>query len=331
MSSHVVTVGDGEAAAVGKASSAKQDAGRREKIAAQRAAEKRQQARNRLLLAGGSILAVIAIVVAFLVIKSNSSSTTHSTASSGASDGPTGAALADLIHTTTTVPHATLREIGSGMVVSKPSSISGSELRTSNGKPEMLYMGAEYCPYCAAERWAMVVALSRFGSFSGLATTHSAITSGAGQQEVYPNTRTWTFVHSKFKSDYVAFTSVEMNTNIPEASTGGYTTLQTPTAQQQALLTKYDAPPYVPASSQGAIPFVDFGNKYLIVGASYDPQVLSGLSWEAIASDLHNPSSPVARAIGGSANYMIAALCRITGDHPGSVCTEDIKKLQRQL
>jgi hypothetical protein len=313
---------------VGKASSAKTAAGRREKIAAQRAAEKKKQARNRLLLAGGAILAVLAVVVAFVLIKSSSSPSP--TASSRASNGPTGAALAELVHTTTTVPDSTLRAIGAGTVASKPASISGAPLR-SGGKPEMLYMGAEYCPYCAAERWGMVIALSRFGRFSGLATTHSAITNGAGDSEVYPDTKTWTFAHATYSSKYVTFTPVEMDTNIPDPSTGGYTTLQNPTAGQQALLNHYDAPPFVPASSQGAIPFVNFGNRYLIVGASYDPGVLGGLSWQKIAADLHDSSSPVARAIGGTANFMTAALCRITDDHPGSVCTADIKKLQRQL
>ncbi len=37
-------------------------------------------------------------------------------------------------------------------------------------------MGAEYCPFCAAQRWAMVNAFSRFGTFTGLTTTHSSST-----------------------------------------------------------------------------------------------------------------------------------------------------------
>ena len=82
-------------------------------------------------------------------------------------------------------------------------------------------MGAEYCPYCAAERWGMIVALSRFGTFTGLQTTHSAAKDGAGNAEVYPNTATWTFVHSSYTSKYLTFTPVEMNTNIPDPATGG--------------------------------------------------------------------------------------------------------------
>ena len=43
----------------------------------------------------------------------------------------------------------------------------GSPL-SSGGKPEVLYVGTEFCPYCAAESWSLIVALSRFGQFSGL-------------------------------------------------------------------------------------------------------------------------------------------------------------------
>jgi hypothetical protein len=195
----------------------------------------------------------------------------------------------------------------------------------------MLYQGAEYCPYCAAERWAMVVALSRFGTFSGLATIHSASANGAGNAEPYPNTPTWKFLNAKFSSPYLTFTSVEEQTNIPDKTTGTYTSLQKPTAAQSALLAKYDAPPYISSSAAGSIPFVDFGNKYLILGASYNPQVLSGLSWSQIATDLSSPSSPVAKAVDGTANYITAAICKMTGNQPASACTSTVQSLENGL
>ncbi len=308
---------------MGKASRTKVDTGRREKIAAQRAAARRAEQRRRILIASGSILAVIVIVVAFIVIKASSSSS-PSTAKTAA-NGPTGAALANVVTKVTSVPASTLNAVGEGggAVTNKPATIPGSAL-TSGGKPEMLFMGAEYCPYCAAERWAMIVALSRFGTFSGLATVHSSST------DIYPNTPTWTFAHATYTSKYLTFTPVEMETNIPTAS-GGYTTLQTPTAAENALFAKYDAPPYVSSSDTGSIPFVDFGNKYLIIGASYSPQVLSKLSWSTIATDLSNPSSPVAKAVDGTANYITAAICKMTGNQPASVCTPAIQSLESQL
>jgi Domain of unknown function (DUF929) len=304
---------------MGKASRTKVEVNRREKIAAQRAAERRSEQRRRILIASGSIIAVLAVVLVFVLVKVNSNST--SSASSGASNGPTGAALAAVVGKVTSVPTSVSDAVGegSGSVYSniiKP--ISGSAL-TANGKPEMLYIGAEYCPYCGAERWAMIVALSRFGTFSGLSTIHSS------SIDVDPNTPTWTFYKSTYTSKYLTFTPVETTTNVPDSSDpSGYVTLQTPTSAQQALATKY-------AGSAGTIPFIDFGNKYMISGASYDPGVLAGLSWSTVATDLHNPNSAVAKAVLGTANYITAAICKMTGNQPASACTSTVQSIESQL
>ncbi len=312
---------------MGKASRTKVDSTRREKIAAQRAAARRAEQRRRILIASGSVVVVLAIVVAFIVIKLNSSP-----AADNSPNGPTGAALASVVTNVTSVPASTLDTVGdgNGAFTGKIQTIkpAGAPL-TTNGKPEMLYMGAEYCPYCAAARWAMIVALSRFGTFSGLQTIHSAAANGAGQAEPDPNTPTWTFVHSTYTSKYLTFTPVELQTNIPDSSTGTYTNLQTPTNAQQALLTKYDATPYT--SEAGAIPFIDFGNKYLSIGSPYNPAVLSGLSWSTIAADLHNPNSAVAQAVNGTANYFTAAICKMTGNQPASACTATVQSLESQI
>jgi hypothetical protein len=225
----------------------------------------------------------------------------------------------------TSVPATTLDQVGSGQGVnSLPASITGDPL-TSAGKPEMLYIGAEYCPYCAAERWPMIVALSRFGTFSGLNTIRSAAHNGAGHAEPYPNTPTWTFYKSTYTSSYLTFTPVEEYTNIPDPSTGGYTTLMNLTAEQQALISKYDA------ANQEAIPFIDYGNKFTSVGASYDPNLLKDLTWAQIAADLHDPSSSVAKAVLGTANYATAALCEMTGNKPATACTPTVRALQDKI
>jgi hypothetical protein len=309
---------------MGKASRTKVETSRREKIAAQREAARRAEQRKRILLATGSIIVVAAVVLTFVIIKLNGKPA-GSTSAQGLSNGPVGTSLASVVHDITTVPVSTSDAVGEGSVTAKPTSIKGTAL-TVNGKPEMLYVGAEYCPYCGAERWAMIVALSRFGTFTGLSTVHSAVANGAGQAEPDPDTPTWTFLHAKYTSPYLTFTPVEEATNIPDASNGEYTPLQTPTAAQQALVTKY-------AGAQGSIPFIDFGNKYMIEGASYDAGVLGQgkLSWATIAADLHNPNSPVAKAVLGVANYITAAICGITGNQPASACTPTVKALQSQI
>ena len=315
--------------AMGKASRTKQAPDRRARVAAQREAARRADQRKRIYLAGGSILAVIVVVVAFVLIKQNSGSSSGASAS----NGPTGAALTSLVNQTTSVPASVLDQVGGGgsQVTAKPITLNGGTPLTSGGKPEMLYMGAEYCPYCAAERWAMIVALSRFGTFSGLATTHSAIKNGNGQAEVYPDTATWSFANAKYTSKYLTFTPVEMQTNIPDPSTGGYTNLQTPTSEQQALMNKWNAPPYVPSGYQGSIPFIDFGNKYMISSASYNPQVLAGKTWAQIATALHNPSSQIAQAVNGTANYITATICKLTGNQPATACTSAVQSLQAKI
>ena len=71
-----------------------------------------------------------------------------------------------------------------------------AQLTPNKPTPSFLYIGAEGCPYCAAERWPIVVALSRFGHFSGLTLMRS------NGQDSYPNTPTVDFLHARFRSPY---------------------------------------------------------------------------------------------------------------------------------
>jgi len=175
--------------------------------------------------------------------------------------------------------------------------------------PEVLYVGAEYCPFCASQRWALVIALNRFGTFTGLSATHSA------GDDVFPNTATLSFHGSSYTSQYLSFTGVEI-------ADRNRNPLETLNAQQQQLVSTYDAPPYVAASSKGSVPFVDFGNQFVQTGAAYSPQLLAGLSHDQIAAQLTtNPTGPVAQAILGSANAFTAIICALTGGQPAEVCT----------
>jgi hypothetical protein len=157
-------------------------------------------------------------------------------------------------------------------------------------------MGAEYCPYCGTERWALVVALSRFGSFTGLHVIQSA------SDDAFPNTQTFTFHGSGYRSAYVAFDAVELETN-------SYTKLDQPTPEQRRLMLTYDGKPFFNPSSTGGIPFIDFGGRYLVSGASFDPGVLQGKSAESIVNESRTrpprcrraPSVPRTRSLRRSA------------------------------
>ena len=302
---------------MGKASRNKRDSAR-ERIAAQRAAQRRAEMRTRMLWTGGSILGVVVIVVAFIVFKATQSPASTSSSSTSA----TGTALpASVIRDITTVPASTLASVGTGTADTKSVAVvSSAKALTSGGKPEVLYIGAQYCPYCAAERWALAAALSKFGTFQGLSGIHSA-----GGQEVYPHTPTLNFYKSSYTSKYLTFTPVEQET-VSEKP------LEKTSAAQNALITKYDSPPYVSASERGAIPFIDFGGKYFVHGAQYDPQLLSGLTWAQVAAALKDPASPIAKGADGAANMITATICKVTNNQPSNVCTTPaIKTIQGQL
>jgi Domain of unknown function (DUF929) len=287
---------------MGKATRIKQQ-NAKEKIAAQRAAARRAEVRRRALWTGGAVVLVIVIVVAFVVIKLSSNNSP-----STSSGGVTGTVLpASVQNDIKGVPAGTLDTVGIGSILSyNPSpleAVSNTAL-TSNGKPEMLFIGAEFCPYCAAERWAIAVALSRFGHFT---TPFRGIHSSSTDTD--PNTPTLTFYKSNYTSPYLTFTPVE-NENDSRGA------LQATTSAQQALWQKYDS------SAEGVgYPFIDFGNKYILKDPTYDPGILAGMSWAQVASALHDPSSKVAQNALGAANLMTAAICKMTGGNPGNVCT----------
>ena len=305
-------------------------AGRR--AAARRAAARRARLRNRLLLAAGAVLAVVAITVTLVLVRTG----TPGGVSAPPSDGPTGPALAAVAHDLTTVPASTLDAVGGGSLatadIGSATAVGGGYLApvtgpplTNGGKPEVLYVGAGFCPYCAAVRWPLIVSLSRFGSFSGLTPDRSAVTAGSGQQEPYPATPTWTFYGSSYASRYVAFTPVETSSAVPDRATGGYVELQVPTAAQQATLARYDV--------SNAIPFIDIGNRYvqMSVLSPYGPQDLAGKTWGQIAAAVRDPSSALGQAIDASANYITAAICTLTGNQPASACTQAVRALQPRL
>ena len=72
---------------------------------------------------------------------------------------------------------------------------------------------------------------------------------------------------------------------------------------------------------------MDIGNQFVTLGASSSPSVLEGLTLGHIGSDLSNASSPVAHAIDGTANYLIAALCTTVQGTTPSLCSTPVIRL----
>lgn len=283
-----------------------QKAAARERIAAQLAAQQAAERRRRLLLAVGAVVLVVVIVGGLVTIRLVGGGKKTAT-------GPTGAANSQIVSALSSIPDSTFAAVGSAGVSAAPSAINNAPALTDNGKPKVLYIGAEYCPFCAAERWPVTVALMRFGTFSGLGTTHSA--SG----DVHPNTPTLSFHGATYTSQYLAFTGVETTTN--EVQGNSYKPLDTPSAADQQTLQTYDNPPYVAKDSAGSIPFIDLGNKFVGSGATYDPALLAGKTQQQVADALKDPANPIAKAVIGSANVYTAAICKLTNNQPANVCS----------
>jgi uncharacterized protein DUF929 len=262
------------------------------------AVSRRAGVRRRLLLAGGSVAVVLALVATLIAVKlTQSPARTAPPASS-----PTTAQVQRLV---TTVPAATFDAVGAGTAAGLDT-VAGQPALTINGKPEVLYMGGEYCPYCAAERWALAAAVSRFGTLSGLSLIHSSPT------DVYANTPTLSFAKASYTSKYLAFVPVEWFGEAADPSTPfGHVYLQQPTAQQLALFARYGGE---------SIPFVDIGNRYFLPQVQYLPSALAGLTWTQVAAAMRDPSSAVAKDIDGAANVITAAICTLTHGQPAGVC-----------
>jgi len=232
----------------------------------------------------GIILGSIALIVGVLLYVYFTGNTSDVVASD-----PT------VFNTITHVNPTLLEQVGTGNAQSTLQALKGGlpSLTGPTGKPEFFYVGGEFCPYCAAQRWAIVVALSRFGTFSPLLQTHSS----------EQNLATLTFRKSTYTSQYIDFVAKEIQDNQGNK-------LDTLSSDQQHIFDTYNAPPYM--QSAGAIPFIDVANKYVSSGSYYLPDTLVNLSWQDVAIQMKQTDNNVSKGILGSANYLTATVCAST-------------------
>ena len=246
-------------------------------------------------MAGAAVTAVLAVLVGLVAVKLSATPARPVASESQASSA--------VVRQVTTVPAAVLTRVSPGQEIIPLQTVktSGPPL-TIGGKPAIVFVSEESCPFCAAERWSLAVALSHFGTWSHLAFTTSSAT------DVYPSTATLSFRTAVYHSTELTLRTTELADNAGRP-------LQAQSPLDTRLIGAFDVPPYVNSADQsGAVPFLDIANRYILAGAQYNPQVLAGLTAAQIASQLSNPSSPVAQAIDGSAQVIIAALDQILHD-----------------
>jgi hypothetical protein len=232
-----------------------------------------------------------------------------------------------VLATLSAVPTSTFDQVGvtaTGTELTAPVVLSGQPPLTVDGKPEVLFVGAEYCPFCAAERWPLVVALARFGKFTAL---HDANSSA---QSVFPSTATFSFVGVAYSSRWVALTGVELFSD-QAGPNGAFRRLARLTPAQAALVAR--TAPLAGGLSAGGTPFLDVAGRIATTTAGFSPALLAGESQAQIAAAVASPgpttpagstgstSPPVGQAVLATANQLSAGICAATGQQPASVCS----------
>lgn len=251
-----------------------------------------------------SAIVVVAIVLVIVLVDTLGSSPSKKQSSNY---GPA-SSIPGLVQEVTNVPASVFDQVGItspaigvggfARIVKQPSL---TFTQGSKKLPGFIYYGAEYCPYCAATRWAIVLALSRFGTFQNLQLMKSTA------NDVDPNTATFSFRFSTYKSNYLVFQPYEV-----QDRNGKTIPSQAPPTNVAQIIAHYD--------SGQSFPFLDVGNLVFLVGAPFDPQVLKGESWSQIGSGLNDPTNYATQAIVATANYITAGICELTGNAPALVC-----------
>lgn len=273
------------------AKSARVDNARVKELKRQQQAAERKR---RLLIAGAASAVVVVIVVAVIVAALNAP---KGAVTSAKTSGTISDALAKNL---ASVPATAYDTVGLGTAQAGVIKAKTGDVTQKNGKPRIVYVGAEFCPYCASERWALVTALSRFGTFTGLDYALSSA------NDTPSNVPTLSFLNAKYTSQYLSFESYEVSDRDQKP-------LQT-VPDDVTALQKADDP-------QGSIPYIYYAGKAFQSGTSYDGTVLDGIAQDTIGSQIVDPTTPVSQGVLGGANLTTARLCQLTGNKPADVCT----------
>jgi hypothetical protein len=212
------------------------------------------------------------------------------------------------------VPLSTFDSIGVSATfpLVEPTVLVGQPSLQSTSKPEVLFVGGEFCPFCAAERWPLIVTLSRFGRFVSLNNMQSS------PQSVFPGVQTFSFVSTDYVSKYIALTGIELYSDSANRN-GSFTQIAHLSLAESAVVQHYRNES-ASGLRVGTFPFVDIDNLLVTSTSGFSPAVIDGHSQSAIAQDLSQPHNPVGQAIVASANFLTAGVCRADGDRPSTVC-----------
>jgi Domain of unknown function (DUF929) len=231
----------------------------------------------------------------------------------------------DIVATLAGVSASTFDSVGvtvPGTTLTQPAILHGQPPLSRGGRPEVLFVGSEYCPFCAAERWPLVVALDRFGRFSTLHNTQSAPFS------VFSGIQSFSFVDTTYTSRYVILTGVELYSD-QAGPDGTFARISHLDPGEAALVARY-TPLVDGTGAPGTWPFVDIANRMVTATSGFSPALLVSQSQAQIAGEVAQPLAatsqtttpvpPSGQAIIAAANELSAGICLATGGQPAAVC-----------
>lgn len=257
-----------------------------------RQARQAAQRRNRILVVGGVVAAAAVVVVVIFAVGGGKSGPPRQPAPQAAVDQMSGVPTSVMVDGAQKVQALNYAQVAAGGTL------------TNGGKPEVLFIGAEFCPICGAERWPMTMALMKFGTFHYLQKTHSALRDG--------NVGTWSYYGATYTSQYLTFKPYEIYTNQPSGNY--YKTLDKLPADAQANWTAN-------LGSNLTFPFINFGGKDVLETAQFNPSSLYNQSFDTILGAVGSNDQTTGANIDASAAVFTKYLCGITGNQPSSVCS----------
>jgi len=163
------------------------------------------------------------------------------------------------------------------------------ETTRRNGKLFVFFMGAEHSPYCAAERWAVVRALSKYGQWSGLKQTMSA-----ARDEPFLNLPTYDLTEAIYTSSHVEFVSREIKDR-------EFKPLQKLLKTEEKLVRKYNP--------EKSIPFLLIGGRFVQVEAGFSPKIFIGHTFRQTETELKKIESEIRKTIDDEASIISALMC----------------------
>lgn len=196
-------------------------------------------------------------------------------------------------------------------VLGKFMHVTDQSLKRASGKSLVYFMGAGFCPFCAAERWAIVKALECFGEWNGLVTDKSA-----GHDEKYLNVPTFNLARAKYSGNSIEFVC-------KETADHNFEPLQELDDSDYEILDMFNP--------DQMIPFLLIDGQYMQVGAGFSPDLIQNMSHDQVQAELDRPDSAIGKAIRAEMDNITALVCKSIGGKGNACDSEPIKTLVRKL